>query len=249
MFGLNFRANSERWKGTHNALLSSAISNVSWPDRLRGCHTGAGASLDHIRNARAHDELRHDCTRAICGTVDGICGAGGTCDDGDPHAVVVGLLIRRTPTPVGWSQPICVRMRYPSSRRYALAKRSIASLTGALILAGGLAGPALSQGTPQTVALVKVDPQTVATGFRSSKVVGASVVNEANETVGAIDDLIVTSNERVPYAILSVGGFLGLGTKYVVVPFNSLQMHDNKIVLPGATKDALKALPEFRYKS
>jgi PRC-barrel domain len=103
-------------------------------------------------------------------------------------------------------------------------------MAGAAILAGGLAGPAMAQGAPQTVALVKVDPQTVATGFRSSKVVGSSVVNEANETVGAIDDLIVTPEERVPYAILSVGGFLGMGTKYVVVPFSSLQMQDKKIV-------------------
>ncbi len=127
--------------------------------------------------------------------------------------------------------------------------RSITILTAAAILAGGLAGPAFSQGAAQTVALVKVDPQSVATGFRSSKVVGASVVNETNETVGAIDDLIVTPNERVPYAILSVGGFLGMGTKYVVVPFSSLQMQDKKIVLPGATRDALRALPEFKYKS
>jgi PRC-barrel domain len=127
--------------------------------------------------------------------------------------------------------------------------RSIAVMAGAAILAGALAGSALSQGAPQTVALVKVDPQTVATGYRSSKVVGASVVNEANETVGAIDDLIVTPTERVPYAILSVGGFLGMGTKYVVVPFSSLQMQDKKIVLPGGTKDALKALPEFKYNS
>jgi hypothetical protein len=54
---------------------------------------------------------------------------------------------------------------------------------------------------------------------------------------------------RVPYAILSVGGFLGMGTKYVVVPFNSLQMQDKKVVLPGATKEALKALPEFKYNN
>src|SRR5689334_9722886 len=125
-------------------------------------------------------------------------------------------------------------------RRYvseeALMMRTIQVMAGAAILAGGLASPALSQGTPQTLRLTTVDPQTVATGFRSSKVVGTSVVNDANETVGAIDDLIVTPNERVPYAILSVGGFLGMGTRYVVVPFSSLQMQDKKIVLPGATK-------------
>jgi hypothetical protein len=47
--------------------------------------------------------------------------------------------------------------------------------------------------------------------------------------------------------VLSVGGFLGVGTKYVVVPYSSLQVHDKKMILPGATKDSLKALPEFRY--
>ena len=126
---------------------------------------------------------------------------------------------------------------------------SIRLLTGAVLFASALSWQTFAQGTPQTVALMKVDPQTVATGYRSSKIVGDAVVNEANETVGAIDDLIVTSNEKVPFAVVSVGGFLGVGTRYVVVPFNALQMNDKRIVLPGATKDALKALPEFKYSS
>jgi hypothetical protein len=126
-------------------------------------------------------------------------------------------------------------------------KRFIASAGFAAVIAAGLSGQAIAQGAPQTVSLMKVDPQTVATGFRSSKIVGSSVVNEADEAVGSIDDLIVTPNEKAPYAVLSVGGFLGLGTKYVVVPFGSLHMQDRKIVLPGATKEALKALPEFKY--
>lgn len=36
------------------------------------------------------------------------------------------------------------------------------------------------------------------------------MVNEANETVGKIDDLIVTPTDKVPFAVLSVGGFLGM---------------------------------------
>jgi hypothetical protein len=128
-------------------------------------------------------------------------------------------------------------------------RQFIAPLAIAVVMAAGIGGQALAQGAPQTVSIMKVDPATVATGFRSSKIVGSSVVNEANETVGAVDDLIVTPNEKAPYAVLSVGGFLGIGTKYVVVPFGSLQMQDKKIVLPGATKDALKALPEFKYNS
>ena len=125
--------------------------------------------------------------------------------------------------------------------------RSIALLAGTAVFVAILSGSAFSQGAPQTLSLMKVDPQTLATGYRTSKVVGSTVVNEANETVGTIDDLIVTPGEKVPFAVLSIGGFLGMGTKYVVVPYSSLEVHDKKMVLPGATKESLKSLPEFNY--
>ena len=67
--------------------------------------------------------------------------------------------------------------------------------------------------------------------------------------MGTIDDLIVTPSEKVPFAVLSVGGFLGLGTKYVVVPYSALEIRDKRMVLPGATKESLKSLPEFKYSS
>ena len=127
--------------------------------------------------------------------------------------------------------------------------RSIALLAGVALLAASLSGPAFSQGAPQTVTLMKVDPASLATGYRASKMVGSTVVNEANETVGTIDDLIVTPTEKVPFAVLSVGGFLGMGSKYVVVPFSSLHVKDKRMVLPGATKDSLTALPEFKYNT
>jgi len=127
--------------------------------------------------------------------------------------------------------------------------RSITIMVGAALLAASFSGPAFSQGAPQTISLMKVDPASLATGYRTSKVVGSTVVNEAKETVGTIDDLIVTPTEKVPFAVLSVGGFLGMGTKYVVVPFSSLQVKDKQMVLPGATKDSLKALPEFKYNT
>ena len=117
----------------------------------------------------------------------------------------------------------------------------------AMIGAATLAPPALAQGKQQTITLMKVDPQTLATGFRVSKVLGATVVNDANKQVGTIDDLIVTPNHNVPYAVLSVGGFLGMGTRLVAVPYDSMKVGDNKMVLPGATKDSLKMLPEFSY--
>ena len=127
--------------------------------------------------------------------------------------------------------------------------RSITIIMGAALLAASFSGPAFSQGAPQTISLMKIDPASLATGYRTSKVVGSTVVNEANETVGTIDDLIVTPTEKVPFAVLSVGGFLGMGTKYVVVPFSSIQVKDKQMVLPGATKDSLKALPEYKYNT
>jgi hypothetical protein len=51
----------------------------------------------------------------------------------------------------------------------------------------------------------------------------------------------------VPFAVLSVGGFLGMGTHYVVVPANALSVVDKHMMLRGATKDSLKALPAFQY--
>jgi hypothetical protein len=128
--------------------------------------------------------------------------------------------------------------------------RPITLLASTVALGAMLGGVAFAQGTPQTAAIMKVDPATVATGYRVTKVVGSTVVNDANETVGTIDDLIVTPGEKVPFAVLSVGGFLGMGTKYVVIPYNTLQVKDKQhMVLPGATKDSLKALPEFKYAS
>jgi len=136
----------------------------------------------------------------------------------------------------------------PGIERLPTMRRSI-MLASAASLAVALSAPAHSQGAPQTVTLMKVDPQTLATGYRTSKVVGATVVNEVDETVGTIDDLIVTPGGQTPYAVLSVGGFLGIGTKYVVLPFTNLHIVDKKIILPGGTKDALKALPDYRYAS
>ncbi len=108
--------------------------------------------------------------------------------------------------------------------------------------------PAQAQGTPQTVQLAKIDVVKTSTGYRASKVIGATVVNEANDTVGKIDDIIIGTDQK-PYIVLSVGGFLGVGDKLVVLPYESLQMSNNKFTMPGATKDALKTLPEFKYSA
>ncbi len=126
-------------------------------------------------------------------------------------------------------------------------KQTMLLASAAIIGVGLLTATAKAQGIPQTVAITKVDVQKVAAGYRASKVIGHSVANDANETIGKIDDLLVTRDGKEPYVVLSVGGFLGMGARMVVIRYDSLKFTDNTIVLPGGTKDGLKMLPAFQY--
>jgi hypothetical protein len=126
-------------------------------------------------------------------------------------------------------------------------KKAILLTSAAVIGASLLATHANAQGAPQSVEIAKVDLQTVAAGYRASKVIGSSVVNSADETIGKIDDLLVTRDGKEPYAVLTISGFLGMGTHMVVVRYDSLKFADNKIVLPGGSKEGLKTLPTFEY--
>lgn len=128
-----------------------------------------------------------------------------------------------------------------------LANQLLAT-AGAVVIGGVLsAAPALAQVPAQPVPLVRVDVQKMASGYRSSEIVGSPVVNERGDKIGMVDDLIIEPSEMVPYAILSVGGFLGIGERLVVVPLSSLKISETGIQLPGATKDALEAMPAFSY--
>jgi sporulation protein YlmC with PRC-barrel domain len=110
-----------------------------------------------------------------------------------------------------------------------------------------LSGPAGAQGMSQTVDVAKVDVQKLPAGYRASKVIGSDVLNDANQAIGKIDDLLVNPDGTAPFTVLSIGGFLGMDTHLVVVPYNSLKLVGDKIVLPGGTKETLKMLPEFKY--
>ena len=78
-------------------------------------------------------------------------------------------------------------------------------------------------------------------------ILGQHVYNDKNERVGTVDDLIVTPDKAVSYAIVNVGGFLGLAKHDVAIPVSQFKLVDKKLVLAGATKEALKASPEFQY--
>jgi hypothetical protein len=125
-----------------------------------------------------------------------------------------------------------------------LPKRFIVALAAAGMLLAAPPRPAFSQ----AVELVVVDVKAVARGYRTSKLKGTNVTNDKNEKIGEIDDIII-GRDKVLFAILQVGGFLGVGARLVAVPFQSLVLDDTgrKIQLPGASREALQKLQEFKY--
>jgi len=89
--------------------------------------------------------------------------------------------------------------------------------------------------------------QDVTKGWSANRsILGQPVYNEKDERVGSVDDIIVTRDKAVAYAIVNAGGFLGLTKHNVSVPVSQFKFVDKKFVLPGATKEALKARPELR---
>jgi len=108
-------------------------------------------------------------------------------------------------------------------------------------------------------------PIAAAGDFSAAKMSGVNVYNEANDKIGEISDVIINSQGMVKGAVVEVGGFLGMGTHYVLIPMANLkfankagkttvgQTSDSKRewypdrAVFNVTKDQLKALPEFKY--
>lgn len=130
--------------------------------------------------------------------------------------------------------------------------------------------------------------------WRASKVVGLSVYNDKNESLGSINDLLMDKSGNVKAVVIGVGGFLGVGEHLVAIPMDKIKFVNEPIAYSGvaggpgssgsrpasstttttgaastntapaatagkpnpwypdhavfnATKDELKAMPEFKY--
>jgi hypothetical protein len=88
-----------------------------------------------------------------------------------------------------------------------------------------------------------------------SKVIGVPVYNAQNQAIGQISDLLMDQQARVATAILSVGGYLGVGDRLVQVPLSLIRfpkdpaapsVYPEKAVL-NTTKETLAGMPEFKY--
>jgi sporulation protein YlmC with PRC-barrel domain len=96
-----------------------------------------------------------------------------------------------------------------------------------------------------TLGVAYAELRGVATGWSAKRqVLGKTVYNDGGDAIGKVDDIIVAPDKAVSYAIIGAGGFLGMGKHDVAIPVSQMkQASDGKFILPGATKDALEAMP------
>jgi sporulation protein YlmC with PRC-barrel domain len=116
----------------------------------------------------------------------------------------------------------------------------------ALSMTVGMAGAGVA-GTA-TIGVAVEDMKAVALGWSAKKqILDKDVYNDKDEKVGKVEDMIVAPDKAVSYVIIGVGGFLGMDRHDVAIPAGQLKIEGGKLMLPGATKEALKALPKFEY--
>ena len=129
-----------------------------------------------------------------------------------------------------------------------LSSMALATLTvvGALCIAG----PAAAQvaGGTTTVDTRITESTDIAMGWSVKKtLMGKTIYNDAGQKVGKVEDLIISPDKNVSYVIVGAGGFVGIGRHDVAIPVSQIQDKAGKLVMPGATKDTIKGLPEFTY--
>jgi len=121
----------------------------------------------------------------------------------------------------------------------------------AVIVAIALSVPAISQAQVAGSTLLGVsygELRDVTLGWSAKRqILGHPVYNNMDERIGSVDDIIVTTEKSVSYAIINAGGFLAVAKHNVAIPVSQFKLDGDKLVLPGATRDALKAAPQFDY--
>jgi hypothetical protein len=134
-------------------------------------------------------------------------------------------------------------------------KAPLFTSAAACVLSLGFSTLALGAPSPTPTATPAASPAENATPYNGfllgSKIEGSSIKNLQNQDIGTIKDLVVNPDTgRVRFAVLSVGGFLGLGDTEVVVPWGAVVLEKNKAgsapsYVIDATKDKLEKAPKF----
>jgi hypothetical protein len=104
--------------------------------------------------------------------------------------------------------------------------------------------------TPEAGPTVQFLNDQKSSDWMATELIGASVVNANNETIGDINDLVTDQGGKITGVLIGAGGFLGIGEKDVAVRFEDLKIardEDNDLnIMTNLTKDQLASAPDFR---
>ncbi|AXE95809.1 PRC-barrel domain-containing protein [Paraburkholderia sp. 22099] len=114
---------------------------------------------------------------------------------------------------------------------------------------GALCQPASAQvAGAQTIGVSVEQDQLIVEGWSAKKsLLGKAIYNDSGEKVGVLHDIIIAPDNAVSFAIVAAHQFLGVSQHDVAVPMSQLDYVSGKLVWAGATRDALKSIPAFRY--
>jgi sporulation protein YlmC with PRC-barrel domain len=73
---------------------------------------------------------------------------------------------------------------------------------------------------------------------------GKTVYDDAAQKVGKVDDLIISPDRSVSYAIVGAGGFVGLGRRDVAIAASRIEDKAGRLVMAGATQGTIKDMPQ-----
>jgi len=126
--------------------------------------------------------------------------------------------------------------------------------SGAATTSTGGTTPAVRPGTVTGPTGAATATQAAMTGNfaerpRVSQIIGSRVYNDANESIGEVDDVLLMQGSAAPMAVIQIGGFLGIGGRMVSIPLTDLAWNQERErwVLRSATKEQLQQRPEFQY--
>jgi sporulation protein YlmC with PRC-barrel domain len=129
----------------------------------------------------------------------------------------------------------------------AMAKKpdAAAAATGQPETTTGAAGQQQAATEPtETQAEEAAEPS--AGQLSAQDVIGTEVVNTKGDQVGEIKDLVI-DQDQIEYAVVSVGGFLGIGAKEVAIPLDQLKLGKDQTYLMSAETEAqLEKMPEYK---
>jgi sporulation protein YlmC with PRC-barrel domain len=137
-----------------------------------------------------------------------------------------------------------------STNRKTVMKTRLIPLAAVALAACLVAAPAVAQvaGSTTTVGIAISESSQVAMGWSAKKsILGKNLYNDSGVKIGKVEDLIIDPEKSVSYLIVGAGGFVGLGVHSVAIPVSKIKDTAGRLVMAGASKDLIKAMPSFEY--